>query len=151
MMRLNRLTDYAIILLAEMARHPDRVRTVPQLAGDTVVQAPTVSKVLTALSKAGVVTSHRGVTGGYTLAREARAINVAEIVTALEGPISLTACVDETDDNCSVESFCALSGHWNKVNTAIRTALEGVTLADMSEPLIPKAFLLPGEELRDGA
>lgn len=150
MMRLNRLTDYAIILLAEMARHPDRVRTVPQLAKDTVVQAPTVSKVLTALAKAKVVVSHRGVSGGYSLARSATEINVAEIVTALEGPISLTACVDDTDDDCSVESFCAMSGHWNKVNSAIRMALEGVTLADMAEPIIPAAFMTPAEEAHNG-
>lgn len=150
MMRLNRLTDYAIILLAEMARHPDRVRTVPQLASDTVVQPPTVSKVLTALTRAGVVTSHRGVSGGYTLARAADAINVAEIVTALEGPISLTACVEDTDDDCNVESLCAMSGQWNKVNSAIRSALEGVTLADMAEPSIPAAFMEGHEELRDG-
>lgn len=145
MMRLNRLTDYAIVLLARMAEKPDEVRTVPQLATQTVVQQPTVAKVLTALAKGGIVSSHRGVSGGYSLARRPADISVAEIITALEGPISLTACVEDADDECSVESLCAMSGNWNKVNTAIRNALEGVTLDDMSVSMIPEAFLTPEE------
>ena len=143
MLRLNRLTDYAVVVMTQMAQRPDRVTTAPQIAQDIGPPLPTVAKLLNALARDGLITSHRGAAGGYTLSGEAANITVAAIIQTLEGPISLTACVDGSDDHCDVESLCPMRGNWNKVNQAIREALEQVTLADMS--LACCEFLPPTE------
>lgn len=134
MLRLNRITDYAIVVLAQMAREPDRLVTAPHLAQDSAVPLPTVSKVLKDLAREGVLVSERGAHGGYRLARAPGEITVLEIIRALEGPVSLTACVDGTEGNCDVESLCPMRGNWDRVNRAIRTALESVSLAEMAVP-----------------
>lgn len=135
MIRLSKLTDYAIVVMSAMANNGSAVHTVPQLAERTGVPAPTVSKLMKALVPAGLMTSQRGAAGGYTLAREPGDISIAAIITALDGPIALTACVDGAHDSqCGVESLCPMRGGWEKVNRAIRTALEEVTLSDMMTP-----------------
>lgn len=134
MLKLNRITDYAIIVLAQMAREPERLVTAPQLALDSAVPLPTVAKVLKDLAREGVLHSERGVHGGYKLARVPGEITVLEIIRALEGPVSLTACVDGSAGNCDVESLCPMRGNWDRVNGAIRAALESVSLADMAVP-----------------
>ena len=132
MFKLNRLTDYGVVILTQMTWNPDDLRTAPQIAQDTGVPLPTVAKLLNALAHEGLITSHRGAAGGYTLNRPAEAISVAEIVQALEGPIALTACVDGASGGCDVESLCPMRGNWDKVNKAIHGALSAVTLADMA-------------------
>ncbi len=132
MFKLNRLTDYGVVVLTQLTRNPDDLRTAPQIAQDTGVPLPTVAKLLNALTHERLITSHRGAAGGYTLNRPAEAISVAEIVQALEGPIALTACVDGASGGCDVESLCPMRGNWDKVNKAIYDALSEVTLADMA-------------------
>ncbi len=139
MLKLNRLTDYAVVVMAQMAHratserpdHGEPVLTAPSLARDSGVPLPTVAKVLSKLARANLVTSHRGVAGGYELARAPEQITMAEIIAALEGPIALTACVDGAESSCDVESLCPMRGNWNKVNSAIHEALAGVKLTDM--------------------
>ncbi len=132
MFKLNRLTDYGVVVLTQMTRNPDDLCTAPQIAQDTGVPLPTVAKLLNALAHERLITSHRGAAGGYTLNRPAEAISVAEIVQALEGPIALTACVDGASGGCDVESLCPMRGNWDKVNKAIYGALSQVSLADMA-------------------
>ena len=134
MLRLNRITDYAIVVLAQMAREPARLVTAPYLSQDSGVPLPTVAKVLKDLAREGVLVSERGAHGGYRLSRPPGEITVLEIIRALEGPVSLTACVDGTEGNCDVESLCPMRGNWDRVNSAIRTALEKVSLAEMAVP-----------------
>ncbi|MFQ5954147.1 MAG: SUF system Fe-S cluster assembly regulator [Kiloniellales bacterium] len=136
MIKLNRMTDYAVVVMAQMAMRPDEVVTAAQVARDTGVPLPSVAKLMTALARAGLAASHRGVTGGYRLDRPAEEISVAEIITALEGPIALTACVHGALDQCDVESLCPMRGHWDKINQAIRRALQDLTLADMTPDLV---------------
>ena len=142
MIRLNKLTDYAVVTLSRMAANPNAVLTAPQLARATAVPLPTVAKLMKQLGRGGLVTSHRGASGGYSLSRPAAAISVAEIITTLEGPISLTACIDGVDMSCMTLSVCPMCGNWNKVNEAIRQALDSVSLADMM-PDIPALPALP--------
>lgn len=132
MLKLNRITDYAVVVLAQMAREPERLVTAPQLAADSAVPTPTVAKVLKDLAREGVLVSERGVHGGYRLARPPGEITVLQVIRALEGPVSLTACVDGTEGLCDVESLCPMRGNWDRVNRAIRSALESVSLADMA-------------------
>lgn len=132
MFRLNRLTDYAVVVLSQMSLRGEELRSAQQISDDTAVPLPTVSKLLNLLGRAGLVTSQRGATGGYTLSRSPEQISIAQIIQALEGPIALTACVDGAVESCDVESFCPMRGNWNKVNTAIQDALTSVSLAEMS-------------------
>ena len=83
---------------------------------------------------AGVLLSARGVGGGFALARPAAEIHVAQIVTALEGPIAITECLGEDPETCGLEATCRVRGNWDRINHAVREALEGVTLADMAAP-----------------
>ncbi len=117
-----------------MARRPEKLVTAPQLAQDTAVPLPTVAKVLKELAHGGVLVSQRGAAGGYTLARPPEGISVLEIIRALEGPVSLTACVEGSESNCDVEQLCPMRGNWDRVNTAIRSALASLTLKDMAMP-----------------
>ncbi|MGC2856603.1 SUF system Fe-S cluster assembly regulator [Novispirillum sp. DQ9] len=138
MFRINKLTDYAVVLLVDMARS-GRVRSAQQIAADTGVPLPTVSKVMKALTRDGLVVSTRGATGGYGLGKPAAVITVADMIQAIEGPIALTSCVESPtgeggdDDGCGIESLCPMHGHWNRVNGAVHAALSSVTLAEMAQ------------------
>ena len=150
MFRLNRLTDYAVVVLAQMALRPGRLVNAAQVAQDTGVPQPTVAKGLNVLAKGGLIASQRGAAGGYSLARPAEEIDVAEIIQAMDGPIALTACVEAATDSCSVESLCPMRGNWERVNTAIRTALSNVTLAEMALPFAPMPTAAQENSLRAG-
>ena len=145
MLRISKLTDYATVVLAEMARDPDRVFTTAELAAQTRVAAPTVSKLLKALGRDELVASFRGAHGGYQLARSPEAISVADIIEAIEGPVSITECT-RTDSQCELEAVCSIGSNWQKINRAIQGALEDLTLARLAEPVEP-----PGQQLFDPA
>lgn len=131
MFRINKLTDYAVVLLVDMAR-TGCVRSAQQIATDTGVPLPTVAKVMKLLAKDGLVQSTRGAGGGYGLGRSPLEITVAHMIQAIEGPIALTSCVETAnDEDCGIESLCPMHGHWNRVNNAVHRALSEVTLADM--------------------
>ncbi len=131
MFRLNRLTDYAVVVLSQMTDRKRGLTSAHYLAEQSGVPLPTVAKLLNLLSRHGLVDSHRGAAGGYCLNRPAVAISVADIVEAVEGPIALTACAEGSTDSCDVQSLCPMAGNWNEVNRAIRTALDAVSLEDM--------------------
>ena len=134
MLKLNRMTDYAVVALSAMAVSPERVFPTAQLAQRCGLQAPSIAKLMKQLAHAGIVDSHRGAHGGYTLAGKAEDITVSSIITALEGPIAVTACVTGAEEICCVEQSCPMRGNWNQVNMAIQSALDGISLADMTQP-----------------
>jgi FeS assembly SUF system regulator len=133
MIRITKQTDYAIVLLTHMAATPERQVNAPELAAETRLPLPMVSKILKLLVREGVLLSHRGVKGGYGLARLPEEISMAEVISALEGPIAITECIDE-HSGCSHAPFCGVSGRWHRINAALRVALEGITLAEMGHP-----------------
>lgn len=131
MLKLSRMIDYGVVILSQMAVWDDALSTAPELARATGLPAPTVSKILKALAHSDLVTSHRGMRGGYTLSRPPETISVADIIEALEGPVALTACVEASDEHCNVASLCPIRGGWEKVNRAIRQALDSVSLDEL--------------------
>jgi FeS assembly SUF system regulator len=144
MLRLGRLTDYAITLLTQMVRDGKCVSSASGLAEKACLPAPTVAKVMKKLTKSGIVTAQRGASGGYSLARASADISVVSIVEAMEGPIAITDCAETSSHGCNVESLCPMSGNWNKINRALRVALDAVSLADMASvahPHIPVPHL----------
>jgi len=148
MIKLSRLTDYAVVILAALARQGEKPVSASALAATTSLPEPTVSKVLKLLTKGGVIESARGVNGGYVLKDRPEHIKVSAVIAAMEGPIALTSCVKGSHETCSIEGLCMLHGRWNVVNTAIKTALENVTLADMLPPASLKPRHTGGEEVR---
>jgi FeS assembly SUF system regulator len=126
------MTDYAVVVLSQMARGGTTVYAAPDLADATGLPLPSVSKVLRLLALGRLIESRRGAAGGYVLARAPADINVAQIIGALEGPVSLTACVDGAEGSCKVETLCPLRGHWDVLNRAVRGALEQVSLAELA-------------------
>src|SRR5215472_6760463 len=131
MLRISRLTDYATVILASLAERPERVQTATALAEQTRIAAPTVSKLLKQLQRAGLVVSTRGLHGGYQLSRPATQISAAAILDALEGPIALTDCA-VGHGNCEIEETCRVGRVWQRLNLAIRRALYDVSLAQLA-------------------
>lgn len=134
MLRLSKMTDYAVVVLTTLAHADSTLHTATSLADRTGLPMPTVQKLLKLLTRGELLQSHRGSLGGYSLSRSADRINVVHIIEAIEGPIALTDCVDGGSGGCGVQSLCSRKGHWEKVNGAVRRALEDVTLADMATP-----------------
>ena len=140
MLRISRLTDYATVLLAALASEPQRVQTAASLAEQTHIAPPTVSKLLKQLQRAGLVSSTRGLHGGYQLARPAAQISAAAILEALEGPVALTDC-SVGHGQCEIEESCRVGRVWQRLNLAIRRALYDVSLAQLAGLDAPPARL----------
>jgi FeS assembly SUF system regulator len=134
MLKLSKLADYATVLMTAIAADPQRLHNGQELAARTHVPAPTVAKLLKALARGGLLESLRGAHGGYRLLRAPESVSVAEVIRALEGPLAVTQCSDH-HGGCNIEASCATRGNWRLINTAIRQALEAITLAQMAAPL----------------
>jgi FeS assembly SUF system regulator len=133
-MRLSSLADYAVVMMSAAARKCGAScrLNATMLAEETGLPLPTVQKLVSKLSAAGLIESARGTGGGFRLARPPAAITIADIVEAIEGPIALTTCVDSGRHDCAVEGSCRVKPHWNAVNGAVKGALAGVSLASLS-------------------
>ena len=134
MLRMTKTADYAIVLLTRMASREDRIFNAPEMAQQTGLPAPTVSKILKILARDGLLRSHRGAKGGYSLERAPEDVSVVEIITAVDGPVGITECIDDAPGECGQESVCPVRGNWQRINEAIRQALEDITLAEMVPP-----------------
>jgi len=141
--RLSRLADYGIVLTTQVARHPARHWSAPELASATGIPLPTTSKLLKTLVRAGVLVSHRGAKGGYGLACTGQRVSVARVIEAVDGPIAITSCLDPNGAECGIDSFCPARTNWQTINHAIRVALEAVSIDEMARA-VPAAFLEAG-------
>jgi len=134
MLRVSKLIDYGTLMLAHMAQKPERVFSASELAAALGLGQPVVSKILKLLSQHALLTSSRGVRGGYALARPAQGINLAQVIDALEDqPFGLTECT-AVPGTCRIESDCHMRMNWQRINRMVRRTLEGVSIADMQRP-----------------
>ena len=136
MLRISKMSDYAILLMVELARDGETL-SAHALADRIHVEMPTASKLLKLLAGAGLLESYRGISGGYCVKRPAAQISVAEVIAAIEGPIAMTECSVEPG-LCHQEDHCSLRSNWQRISVAVNHALENVSLAEMSVPL-PKS------------
>lgn len=134
MLRISKMTDYAIMVMVQLNASKGEVLSAQALAERSRLELPTVSKVLKLLVKDGLVESYRGPSGGYSMKQDARDISVAKIIAAIEGPIAMTECSVE-EGLCAQEAMCSLRGNWQRISMAVAEAMEGVSLAEMSRPL----------------
>ena len=143
MFRISRLTDYGIVVMAHLAEcEDDDSHNARELAEQTRLPAPVVSKILKSLTRAGLLTSQRGSKGGYSLARTPGEISVVEMITALEGPVGITECTVHPGA-CAQESSCQVRDPWQRINAAVRAAMEQITLADLAKPIDPAGSFVP--------
>jgi FeS assembly SUF system regulator len=133
-MRLSHLADYAVVLMTAAARRPAGARlSATELAGDTGVPLPTTQKLMGQLATAGLLDSARGATGGFSLARSATEISLADIVEAVEGPIAMTVCSgSEGVSDCALDAHCRVKPHMGVVGNAVRGALGAVSLTELA-------------------
>ncbi len=120
-----------MVILGEMSKGNGALQTAGDLSEKTGLPEPTVAKVLKLLARGLLIESSRGTNGGYKLSKQPNEITMASVITALEGPVQLTSCVDGKDECCSHSQNCAMKGKWNPVNAAMQQALENVSLAQM--------------------
>jgi FeS assembly SUF system regulator len=131
MIKLGKLTDYAVAICVQLGRE-SAACSAHHLAGKLALPEPTVAKVLKALARQGLVESQRGAMGGYRLARPADGVSVCDVVEALEGPIAIVSCATGKPDSCRAESVCPARDQWTPVNQAVRAALQAVRISDMA-------------------
>lgn len=132
MLKLSKLTDYAAVVMAHIARYPEQPHAATELADAVGIPHPTVSKTLKMLVRAGLLTSLRGVQGGYSLARPATSITASDIIAAIEGPVAMTEC-SHAEGGCDLVGSCSVADNWQRVSLAIRTLLDSVTLAHLAQ------------------
>ena len=132
-MRLSSLADYAVVMMSAAARHCGGVQlNAAHLAEETGIPLPTVQKLVSKLSHAGLLRSVRGAGGGFRLARPAAAVTLADVIEAIEGPIAMTSCIDTGKHDCGLEGSCRVQAHWPVVNNAVRGALAGINLTSLA-------------------
>ncbi|MFA9461691.1 SUF system Fe-S cluster assembly regulator [Thiohalorhabdus methylotrophus] len=134
MLRISKMTDYGTVVMTHLARNPERRFSARELASDLHIGVPTVSKILKVLERGNLLVAQRGKNGGYSLARDPKEISVAQVIRAMEGPIALTECASDALQ-CEQEKSCSVQSNWQRINHAIMRALEGVSVAEMTEPI----------------
>ena len=132
MIKLSKMTDYAVVCLGMLARRPGSSMSATELSKETGLALYTVQKLLKLLvSKSDFIRANRGALGGYMLNRNSSEISVVEIIEALDGPITLTSCVDKSESFCEASDICFLGGKWNKINEIIRKSLNDISLKEL--------------------
>jgi FeS assembly SUF system regulator len=149
MLRVTKLADYGIVILTHLAGQRTASYNARDIANEVRLPSPVVSKILKLLARNGLLESHRGIKGGYGLARKPEEITVAQIIRALEGPIAVTECTDRIRGDCGLEIGCPVRTNWHLINRAIYQALETITLAEMTRPLGQPIVNL-GDPAKDG-
>jgi FeS assembly SUF system regulator len=133
-MRLSHLADYAVVLMTAAARYPAGARlSATELSSETGVPLPTAQKLMGQLAGCGLLTSVRGASGGFALARAAQDISLADVVEAVEGPIAMSACSNGKFD-CALDAHCRVKPHMGAVGNAVRGALGAVSLTSLCGP-----------------
>jgi FeS assembly SUF system regulator len=137
MLRISRLTDYGIVVMAYLASNVDCTHTAKNIALHTRVNLPTVSKLLKLLARGGLLDTQRGAQGGYRLSLNPAKISLSDIIEAIEGEeISLTAC-GHGKGLCEIEKKCSIRSNWLTISVALRDVLDTITLAEMNRSIDP--------------
>ncbi len=135
-MRISSRCEYGLRAMVYLAGHDDgRPVPLPEIAAGESIPAPFLERILARLRESGLVKATRGVSGGYQLARPATEVAVGDVVTALEGPLSLVGCVPD-DGACERAESCASRVVWRRLDSAISGALNSITLDDLTREAV---------------
>ena len=131
-MQLTRAADYAVRVLIHLAGLPAETRASrAELASAADCPDQFLSKVLQSLTRAGLVISHRGNTGGFELPATARGATILDIVEAVEGPIRLNLCL-LNNSKCQRSTWCPAHTVWAEAQAAMTTVLKQTTIAELA-------------------
>jgi FeS assembly SUF system regulator len=134
MLKLSKLTDYAVVIMAYLSQHTGLAINAKSIAKHTGISLPTTSKLLKRLSHEGLLQANRGIKGGYQLAYPATDILLGTVIQTLEGPIALTECSHHTR-TCGLEKQCMIRDNWRRISAFIQSILMQISLADLIQPL----------------
>lgn len=140
MLRISKLADYGTVIMVYLAKRSQQLCNARDIAFHTHLTVPTVSKLLKRLATAGLLSSVRGVNGGYRLQRVASDISVAEIIYAMDESRGLTECSAHLNE-CSLQGVCHIQGNWRLISQSIESALDSVSLEALAMPTLPAADL----------
>ena len=139
MLRLSKKADYALLAMRHLAAHADQgAVSARELAETYDIPSELLAKVLQKLVRARLLESHQGIRGGYGLARPATAISVADVIQAIDGPLTVTACT-EVDHSCDQYSKCNIRDPLWQIKDRIVSALAATSVADLAVDLTSDA------------
>tara|TARA_Y100001970_G_scaffold139575_1_gene171774 strand:+ start:552 stop:989 length:438 start_codon:yes stop_codon:yes gene_type:complete len=134
------MTDYAVLILANLALHDNKLLTAKEIASETHISLPTTQKILKKLNRKNLVISKQGASGGYSLDPETKKLSVATLLEKLDGDLSITQC-SSNHDQCEVEDFCNIGNAWQMINQRVQWALNDITLGDLIHPTRIEQFI----------
>ena len=140
MLRITKMTDYAVLILANLALHDNKLLTAKEIASETHISLPTTQKILKKLNRKNLVISKQGASGGYSLDPETKKLSVTTLLEKLDGYLSITQC-SSNDDQCEVEDFCNIGNAWQMINQRVQWALNDITLGDLIHPTRIEQFI----------
>ena len=143
MLRLSKKADYALMSMKHLATHTDAASTSARaIAEEYNIPLELMAKVLQKLARRGLLASHQGTRGGYTLSKPTSSISVADIIQAIDGPFTVTACSTE-DEQCEQFTKCNVRDPLWRIKDRILSALATCSLAEIStdEPYIEPAAM----------
>jgi Rrf2 family protein len=133
MLRLTKKADYGLMALKYLAEQPDAIaRSAKDIAEAYHIPPPLLAKILQTLAKAGLLVSHAGTNGGYSLSRSAEEISAFEVIRAIDGPLFITSCIT-IHGACDLAGHCTIKEPLRKVNDSIKELLSAIRLSDLAE------------------
>jgi len=132
-MEISRRTDYGVRVILDLASQPERQRaSTKEIADRQNIPTPFLAKIISQLSLAELVTTHRGAGGGVTLSRPPSEISLLHVIEALEGPVRLNRCLIEPDA-CPQNGHCPVHNIWAKAQVELTTLLDVTTFDSLAE------------------
>jgi len=130
MIRISRLADYGVVLMCEMSLSQGYTHSAHSLSEKTSMSESAIMKILKLLVKSKLLDSIRGPKGGYIVKKDPKDISVLDVVNAIDGPVAVTLCSQDSYESCEFKAACAAERGWVNINKALQTTLSGFTIAD---------------------
>jgi len=146
MLRLSKKADYALIAMKHLAMRPDSSASAREIAEQYDIPIELMAKVLQRLARGGLLTSHQGTRGGYRLARPSDVISIADVIQAIDGPLTVTACSTESE-NCGQYAKCSVRDPLWRIKDQIVAALATCSLQEISTDLPGEPAPVPSSPL----
>ena len=133
MLRLTKKADYGLMALKFLAERPERAsQSAKDIADAYGIPSQLLAKILQRLTKVGLLRSHAGINGGYSLSKTPSEISAFEVIRAIDGPLFITSC-DNGLRPCDLNDSCTIKEPLRKVNESITEVLKALSVADLCE------------------
>ena len=133
MLKITRLADYAVVIISSFKGVEKEIVSAQQIIKKTKLQQATVNKILAILVKKKILIAFRGTSGGYKLRRDLSNISIKDLIEAIEGPVSLTDCLNKNANDCNLFNVCITKNTWHLVNNAVKETLDKIKIQDIGK------------------